>query len=210
MQRLELIARLFAETGVQRTFVKSLALNRQFMNDQFVARLYNKPIAINRDDISGQFDILVSVGISAGQQEMRQQQLMQLLNMGPGLSQTGVMTPDNVYEVLCKLLQGWGFKDFQRYASDPQFVQQMQAQLQQAMQQLQSMQQQLQQSQAQTQQMGAILQHPAIAPVAAQVLQRQMAEQQPGAQQPPPQQQMPPIDAQPVPQGPPMMIGSAV
>ena len=208
-QRLELIARLFAETGVQRTFVKSLALNRQFMNDQFVARLYNKPIAINRDDISGQFDILVSVGISAGQQEMRQQQLMQLLNMGPGLSQTGVMTPDNVYEVLCKLLQGWGFKDFQRYASDPQFVQQMQMQMQSLQQQLQQMQQQLQQSQAQTQQMGAILQHPAVAPVAAQVLQQQMAEQPPGAQQPP-QQQMPPIDAQPVPQGPPMMIGSAV
>ena len=208
-QRLELIARLFAETGVQRTFVKSLALNRQFMNDQFVARLYNKPIEINRDDISGQFDILVSVGISAGQQEMRQQQLMQLLNMGPGLSQTGVMTPDNVYEVLCKLLQGWGFKDFQRYASDPQFVQQMQMQMQSLQQQLQQMQQQLQQSQAQTQQMGAILQHPAVAPVAAQVLQQQMAEQPPGAQQPP-QQQMPPVDAQPVPQGPPMMIGSAV
>ena len=198
-----MLARASPFATSQRTFVKSLALNRQFMNDQFVARLYNKPIAINRDDISGQFDILVSVGISAGQQEMRQQQLMQLLNMGPGLSQTGVMTPDNVYEVLCKLLQGWGFKDFQRYASDPQFVQQMQAQLQQAMQQLQSMQQQLQQSQAQTQQMGSLLQHPAVAPVAAQVLQQQMAQQ-------PPQQQMPPIDAQPVPQGPPMMIGSAV
>ena len=140
LRHVRALRRLFAETGVQRTFVKSLALHRQFMNDQFVARLYNKPIAINRDDISGQFDILVSVGISAGQQEMRQQQLMQLLNMGPGLSQTGVMTPDNVYEVLCKLLQGWGFKDFQRYASDPQFVQQMQAQLQQAMQQIQSMQ----------------------------------------------------------------------
>ena len=41
-------------------------------------------------------------------------------------------------------------------------------------------------------------------------VQQQMAEQPPGAQQPQPQQQMPPIDAQPVPQGPPMMIGSAV
>lgn len=164
-QRIELIARLFAETGIKALFTKSLSLNKQFLLDDFVIRLYGEPITINLDDISGQFDILVSVGISAGREEAMQQQLLQLIQMVPTLAQVGVMNADNVYEIIKRLLQGWGMKDFDRYTTNPEQQQQMQ-QMQMAMQQMQQQMQQMQQ----------VLSDPQIQPIAEQVMQ-QMQQQ---------------------------------
>lgn len=170
-QRIELIARLFAETGMKRLFSKSLSLNRQFLRQDFTMRLYNEPVTISPDDVSGQFDILVSVGIAAGKSEAMQQQLLQLIQMGPSLSQAGVMSPDNIYEIVKKLLQGWGFKDFQKYTTNPQFFQQMN-----------EMQGQLQQMQSQMTEMGTVLNDPRIKPLADAVAQEQESRQQMQAQ----------------------------
>ncbi|NCC90500.1 MAG: hypothetical protein EOM01_09140 [Spirochaetia bacterium] len=146
-QRIELIARTFAETGVRELFRLMLALNQQFMDKTYSLRIYGESSMVEPDDIKGLFDISINVGISAGRQEETQQQMMQLLQMAPGLMQGGVMTPDNVYEVLKKLMSSWGHKDVDRYVSDPQYVQQMQQQMEQLGQQAQQMQQQLEQSQ---------------------------------------------------------------
>lgn len=170
-QRLELIARLFAETGVRRLFNKALSLNRQFLRQEFTLRLYNEPVTISPDDVSGQFDILVSVGIAAGKSEAMQQQLLQLIQMGPSLSQAGVMSPDNIYQIVKKLLQGWGFKDFQKYTTDPQYFKQMQ-----------QMQGQIQEMHTQLTQMGAVLNDPRIKPLADAVAQEQESRQQMQAQ----------------------------
>ncbi|HPK76073.1 MAG TPA: hypothetical protein PLM57_14825 [Candidatus Latescibacteria bacterium] len=179
-QRIELIARLFAETGVRSLFVKALSLNRQFMRDEFVVRLYGEPIVINKDDVSGQFDILVSVGISASKQEVVQQQMIQLIQMAPGLAQAQVMTPDNIYAIMVKLLEGWGFKDHSQLMTNPNVMGQMTQQMQQMQQQMQMMQ--------------MILQHPSIANVVPQIAQQvqQAAAQQAQAAPPPAQGEQPP------------------
>jgi len=179
-QRIELIARLFAETGVRNLFVKALSLNRQFVRDEFVVRLYGEPIVINKDDVSGQFDILVSVGISASKQEVVQQQMIQLIQMAPGLAQAQVMTPDNIYAIMVKLLEGWGFKDHSQLMTNPNVMGQMTQQMQQMQQQMQMMQ--------------MILQHPSIANVVPQIAQQvqQAAAQQAQAAHPPAQGEQPP------------------
>ena len=171
-QRIELIARLFAETGVRSLFVKALSLNRQFMRDEFVVRLYGEPIVINKDDVSGQFDILVSVGISASKQEVVQQQMIQLIQMAPGLAQAQVMTPDNIYAIMVKLLEGWGFKDHSQLMTNPNVMGQMTQQMQQMQQQMQMMQ--------------MILQHPSIANAVPQIAQQVQQAQAQQAQAAPP------------------------
>jgi len=178
-QRIELIARLFAETGVRSLFVKALSLNRQFVRDEFVVRLYGEPIVINKDDVSGQFDILVSVGISASKQEVVQQQMIQLIQMAPGLAQAQVMTPDNIYAIMVKLLEGWGFKDHSQLMTNPNVMGQMTQQMQQMQQQMQMMQ--------------MILQHPSIANVVPQIAQQvQQAAAQQAQAAPPAQGEQPP------------------
>lgn len=189
-QRIELIARLFAETGVRSLFVKALSLNRQFMRDEFVVRLYGEPIVINKDDVSGQFDILVSVGISASKQEVVQQQMIQLIQMAPGLAQAQVMTPDNIYAIMVKLLEGWGFKDHSQLMTNPNVMGQMTQQMQQMQQQMQMMQ--------------MILQHPSIANAVPQIAQQvQQAAAQQAQAAPPAQGEQPPA------QGPVPMQGGA-
>ena len=189
-QRIELIARLFAETGVRSLFVKALSLNRQFVRDEFVVRLYGEPIVINKDDVSGQFDILVSVGISASKQEVVQQQMIQLIQMAPGLAQAQVMTPDNIYAIMVKLLEGWGFKDHSQLMTNPNVMGQMTQQMQQMQQQMQMMQ--------------MILQHPSIANVVPQIAQQvQQAQAQQAQAAPPAQGEQPPA------QGPVPMQGGA-
>ncbi len=189
-QRIELIARLFAETGVRNLFVKALSLNRQFVRDEFVVRLYGEPIVINKDDVSGQFDILVSVGISASKQEVVQQQMIQLIQMAPGLAQAQVMTPDNIYAIMVKLLEGWGFKDHSQLMTNPNVMGQMTQQMQQMQQQMQMMQ--------------MILQHPSIANVVPQIAQQvQQAAAQQAQAAPPAQGEQPPA------QGPVPMQGGA-
>jgi len=183
-QRIELIARLFAETGVRSLFVKALSLNRQFVRDEFVVRLYGEPIVINKDDVSGQFDILVSVGISASKQEVVQQQMIQLIQMAPGLAQAQVMTPDNIYAIMVKLLEGWGFKDHSQLMTNPNVMGQMTQQMQQMQQQMQMMQ--------------MILQHPSIANAVPQIAQQVQQAQAAPPGGPPAQGEQPPAQG-PVP-----------
>jgi hypothetical protein len=80
-QRIELIARLFAETGVKHLFRKMISLNQQFITNDFVLRLFGKPLMISPDKLDGSFDLMVNVGIGAGLKELQQSQMINLLNI---------------------------------------------------------------------------------------------------------------------------------
>jgi len=128
--RIELIARTFAETGVRDLFVMANSLVQQFMTMDYSVRVYGEPIQVAPDDVKGNFDIIVSVGTNPGRQEQIAQQMLQLINMSGALMQNGVMTADNMYQIVIKLLECWGHKDTEHYLTDPQVMQQMQGTIQ--------------------------------------------------------------------------------
>ena len=174
--RIELIARMFAE-GWQKVFTQCLALLRQFMPHDYVVRLYGEPIRVSRDDVSGNMDILISCGVAAGKSERIQGQLIQLLQLLAPLLQNGVMTPDNLYELMKRLLELWGFKDHSKLLSDPNFIRTLQEQLM-------ALQQQLQAQAMQGQQMQALLSHPLVQQAAQQAMQDRQMQAAIGAAQP--------------------------
>lgn len=118
-QRLELIARLFAETGVKGLFRKMISLNQQFIKQAFVIRLFNKSLSITPDALDGSFDIKVTVGVGAGLQDIKIQQYMQILNILPSLSQVGLVTPEHVYNLVSNLYKAMGIKDINTYIQKP-------------------------------------------------------------------------------------------
>ena len=61
-QRIELIARVMAETGIRPLYQKLLMLNQQFIDQTVVIRVFNKPLEISPDDLAGDFDVNVDVG----------------------------------------------------------------------------------------------------------------------------------------------------
>ena len=119
VQRIELQARVMAETGVKPAFQKILMLNQQFMDQTVVIRVFNKPLEISPDDLIGDFDVSVDVGGATSKNETRVQQMMILLQSSSLMMSTGVMRPQNIYEISKKIMEIWEWKDYDKYLSDP-------------------------------------------------------------------------------------------
>ena len=117
--RIELIARVFAETGVRPLYMMMLSLNQQFVDQEIVVRVFNEPLEISPDDLAGEFDVTVDIGGATAQEDVEVQQLMALMGYAGPLMQIGVMTPQNIYEVARKILDLWGIKDVARFVKDP-------------------------------------------------------------------------------------------
>lgn len=119
-QRIELIARIMAETGCKRLFRKMISLNQQFIEKDFVIRVLDKEYQITPENLSGTFDLIVNVGVGSGARELQQQQLIQLLNIMPQLAQFGLITPAGVYAIVARLLQSMGYKNVDEFIVKPQ------------------------------------------------------------------------------------------
>lgn len=125
-QRLELIARMFAETGVYELFRFMIGLNQKFIDQNTVIRLTNKELAISPDDLQGNFDLIVNAGISIASKESTQLMLQSMLTALMQVRAAGIpiVTPDNVYNLFKKWIEAAGFKNYADYITDPAVVQQ--------------------------------------------------------------------------------------
>ena len=125
-QRLELIARMFAETGVYELFRFMIGLNQKFIDQNTVIRLTNKELAISPDDLQGNFDLIVNAGISIASKESTQLMLQSMLTALMQVRGAGIpiVTPDNIYNLFKKWIEAAGFKNYADYITDPAVVQQ--------------------------------------------------------------------------------------
>lgn len=146
VQRIELQARVMAETGVKPAFQKLLMLNQQFMDQTVVIRVFNKPLEISPDDLIGDFDVSVDVGGATSKNETRVQQMMLLIQSSSLMMSTGVMRPQNLYEIGKKIMKIWEWKDYDKYLSDPDET----ALIQQALQIIQQLSMMMEQGQVPT------------------------------------------------------------
>lgn len=119
VQRIDLQARVMSETGVRPMFQKILMLNQQFMDQTIVIRVFNKPLEISPDDLIGDFDVAVDVGGATSKNETRVQQMMTLMQSASLMMSTGVMRPQNIYEIGKKIMEIWEWKDYEKFLSDP-------------------------------------------------------------------------------------------
>jgi hypothetical protein len=93
-------------------------------------------------DIDGKFDVVLEVGVGTGSQEIKINQMTNMLNMTAPLLQGGVVTPENMQNLLKEIYLLMGHKNTDKFVGgpqqgpDPQVQQQMQ-QMQQVIQQLQ-------------------------------------------------------------------------
>lgn len=118
-QRIELIARVMAETGFRRLYKKMLQLDQQFVDQKIMIRVYGKPLEISPDDLAGNFDVSVDIGGATNRDQQEVQQMMTLLNYSQLFLQLGVMKPENIYQATKKILTIWGIAEADKYISDP-------------------------------------------------------------------------------------------
>ena len=124
-QRIELIARVMAETGFRKLYKKMLMLNQQFIDQELVIRVHGQPLEISPDDLAGNFDVSVDIGGATNKEQQEINQMMTVLNYSQILLQLGVMVPRNVYEIVKKIFETWGVADSEKYITDPQDTEQL-------------------------------------------------------------------------------------
>lgn len=125
-QRLELVARMFAETGLYELFRFMVSLNQKFIDQATVIRLTNKEMRITPEDLDGSFDLIVNAGISIATKESTIMATQTLLTAIMQANAGGYMvsTPENIYNLFKKWIESIGFKNYSDYITDPAITQQ--------------------------------------------------------------------------------------
>lgn len=133
-QRVELIARIFAETGVKDLFQAFVDMNIDFFDRSQSIKINEQWVEINPDDIDGRFDIAVDVGGATGSAEIRVNQMIQMLQTYAMTGQLGAPMPAKyIYNIVRAIWTSWGYKNIDTYAPEAMTALQEMMQQQQAM-----------------------------------------------------------------------------
>lgn len=118
-QRLELVARTFAETGVKDLFKLVHRLVRTTYTKPDIIRLRNKWVDVDPREWKNRNDLTISVGLGAGNKDQQLTHLMTILQMQKEALAAGITSPDKIYNALAKLTQNAGFKNPEEFWTNP-------------------------------------------------------------------------------------------
>ena len=120
-QRVELIARVFAETGVKDLFYAILENVQKHQDKAKVVRLRNEWVPMDPREWKNKFDLTVMVGLGTGSKEtqlaaLNEEAQFQLAALESGLP---VVTPENVYNLRMKALEAKNIKGGDLFYTHP-------------------------------------------------------------------------------------------
>lgn len=129
-RRVEMIARIFAETGFRDRVKGILDLSMEYPDyvKGQILRLTGDSIEMDPEKISGRYDLVVNAGIGSGnrdQHAMHMQQLLQvhqqlaMAGLGPGAGEKQMVTLKNIYNVVRDMISNWGHRNTADYITDP-------------------------------------------------------------------------------------------
>jgi hypothetical protein len=116
--RLDLIARNFAE-GFAELFKKILKLVCQYQQKEQIVKLTGGWVPIDPREWSNQFDVCINVGIGMGNKDQKIQHLTMLGQVQAQGLEIGIATPDNIYHAATELSKQLGFKNADKFFTDP-------------------------------------------------------------------------------------------
>jgi len=129
--RSELIARIFAETGVKDLFRKIFELMIKYQDKEKIVMLNNQYVPVRPTEWKDKFNINIVVGLGTGSKE---QQIMMLNNILErqlqafqlqGGKEMPMVTLKNMYNTLSKIIENAGLKNVESYFVNPDVGKQM-------------------------------------------------------------------------------------
>lgn len=123
-QRIELIARIFAETGVSRIFQLILhCLVKYGAQRPITIRLRDQWVDYDPSNWNDQMDMTVNVGLGTGNKDQQLIHLQQIaMAQAEAIKQGGMgllVTPKNIYNTQAKIIENAGFKNVEEFWKDP-------------------------------------------------------------------------------------------
>jgi len=150
-QRVEIIARAFAEQGLAPLMRGIHGLCRRHATKQETIRLRNEWVPIDPRGWKKRMDVAVSVGLGTADQQMRMQGVQLLLQEQKQLAQAGIVQPKNFLAAAHKLAEVVGFKNPEEFfsaAEEKGLPPEAQQAMQGAAQEIQALRQELQKLQS--------------------------------------------------------------
>ncbi|QLG87654.1 hypothetical protein HQ393_04950 [Chitinibacter bivalviorum] len=117
-QRIELIARVFAETGVTDLFRLILKLICQYQQPTEVY-MGGSLKQINPTEWRDRLQLQINVGLGTGNKDQIAQHLMSVMQIQREAMQIGVADPQSIYNAATEYAKAIGFKSPEKFFSDP-------------------------------------------------------------------------------------------
>ena len=123
--RMELIARVFAETGIKDLFRRIFELTCKYQDKERIVELNNQFVPVKPTEWRNRFNITITVGLGSGSKEQqiimlnnileRQLQAFQL----QGNREYPMVSLKNIYNSLSKIIENAGLKNVENYFVNP-------------------------------------------------------------------------------------------
>ena len=134
--KVEMIARVFAETGCRDLAKTVLHLCQRHMDEERIVRIRNEYIPIDPSEWENEFDMSVDVGLGNGREDEKMAMLLQIAGKQEQLIQTlgmdnPIVKPSQYVNTLQKIIEMGGFKDSNQFFNSPEQMDQLLAQQEQ-------------------------------------------------------------------------------
>jgi hypothetical protein len=118
-QRIELVARIFAEILVKPIFQGILKTLTDGGIEKLAFRLRDEFVEYDPNEWRDQYDMTIHVGLGTGDKMAQAAALMQIMTLQEKGMALGMVQPKHLYHSFSKLIENAGFKDVQSFAVDP-------------------------------------------------------------------------------------------
>lgn len=124
-EKIQLIARIFAETGVKELFLQLYRLIRTNNSEVDIVKLRGQYVPVAPYDWKDRFDMAVTVGLG---NQNKDQQLMHLNNIatmlrGVGETQGGyLIKPEHIHALASEFIKNAGYRNPSRFIGDPRQI----------------------------------------------------------------------------------------
>jgi hypothetical protein len=127
-QKMEMITRMLAETGVKELVLQVHALLLKHQDRARVVQMRGKWVEINPQEWQERTDMTAKVGLGTGNEEEKQQKLMLISSLQDKLAMSGLVDPKHMYALFEELAEAIGFQMPEKFAlspDSPEFQQKM-------------------------------------------------------------------------------------
>ena len=124
-ERILLIARIFAETGISGIFTQLMKLTMKHQNKPETMKLRGKWVTVDPSAWNGEWKAVTDVALGTNNKDQMLLHLNQVLQIQEKALMSGspLVTPKNLYNTLKKVVENTGLKHVELYFTDPDTVQ---------------------------------------------------------------------------------------
>lgn len=119
MQRVELIARVLAETGFKRLYRLVLKMVTQNHDRPAELKVNGRFIQIDPREWKNQYRLSISVGMAAISREAQVVNMQTVMSLQERGAQFGLATPKNAYNALSRMIENMGYRDASQFFTAP-------------------------------------------------------------------------------------------